>query len=161
MLKQIFLRLALLSFILPASWADAEEILITDINDRVRAQEDISGTATVEFILSDSSGAPAHGFQVYFTNLETKLLLIQDVSSGSAVFTGIEPGRWQVSSSVDWARFDSVLIRSDRSPMALTPNTTGAEGIIIPTVIAGVALAGPIVTISDSHGDATPLSPSS
>ena len=154
--------LAAICFCFPVC-AVSDEIVIMDADNNVRAQESISTNASVEFVLSDGSGNPAEGFDVYLFNLDTQESLTKTASAGKAVFDGIAPGHWQVSSSVDWARFDAVLIYGDQGAVGLA-SAGAAEsslGILPPLVVLSAAAAGPVVALSDSHNDSHPLSPSS
>ena len=148
---------SLLCAVLAANFSMAEEIVILDAENNIRAQAEVSSASDVEFSLTDENGDPADGFDVVLVNLETHQTLTRPVVSGTALFEDLPPGRWQVSSTVDFARFKAINILGAGAGLA----TGGAAGVVAPLVIAGAAAAGPAVALSDSGSDHTPLSPSS
>jgi len=142
--------------------ARSDEIVILDSENQVRAQESITSRARVEFALSNEAGDPAQGFEVYLINLENQETLTQNAEGGRAVFEEVTPGHWQVSSSVDWVHFDSILIVSDQKKGLATWLERGAKArALLPPILILGAAAGPMVAIADSGGDSHPLSPSS
>ncbi|MCB0311475.1 MAG: carboxypeptidase regulatory-like domain-containing protein [Bdellovibrionales bacterium] len=136
----------------------SSEISVLDSAGFTRAASEVEGLGDVEFNLLDAAGNPASGAEVTLTNTTTGEVLHAVSIEGSAVFEGVSPGVWTVTSTASGVTFTNVTITTATAALAAGGAAIGGGTLLAGTAATGGVIAGGVALADD---DDNPLSPSS
>ncbi|RIL10169.1 MAG: hypothetical protein DCC75_04960, partial [Proteobacteria bacterium] len=111
------------------------DLTIKDTSGVVRNVTSAEGPSTIEFSLATQSGAPAEGAVVTLKNELTGEVIQAVTSNGTAVFEGVAPGTWVVSSAAADVTFTSIAVTASAA-------AAGATGVGLATGFGVLAAAG-------------------